>query len=166
MYLELPGPDGLEHVLNAIRSIAEKNILLSLSTYAQGELWTSTVFYAIDGDFNFYFVSDPETRHCRMMSENPTVSASIYSTDVVWGTNIQGVQLVGVVKQLALPQTMMHGLVYLRRFPVAQSVFSSPEMLLSDKMNSRFYQIAPKLIQLYDEVTLSGDNPIQRVVFD
>jgi uncharacterized protein YhbP (UPF0306 family) len=166
MYLESKGKESLEYVLNAIRKIIDDNYLLALSTFAHGTLWTSTVFYSYDEDLNIYFVSDPRTRHCKMIENNPEVSLAIYDTNAIWGTNIQGVQLEGHVKKLSVVQTIAHGSSYLQRFPVAKTIFRSPEMLASDRMAARLYQIKPKIIQLYDEVSLPEDEPIQRVIFD
>ncbi len=166
MHLETSEKVNLEHVVESVRKILEQNFLLSLSTYLRGSIWTSTVFYSYDKDLNIYFVSDPNTRHSKMLGDNPNVSAAIYSTNFIWGTNIQGIQLQGNCIKLSAPQTLVHGFAYLQRFPIAQKVFSSPEMLLSEKMSARLFQIKPTLIQLYDEVSLSEDDPIQRIIFD
>ncbi len=160
------GQEPLQKILDAIFAILEKNTLLALSTFAVNEVWTSTVFYAYDKKLNFYFVSEPGTRHCQMIAKNKNVSGAIYPSDSLWGTDIQGIQFEAVAERVPVTSVLFHGAHYLMRFPVAKKFISSPKLLLSDKMAVRLYQITPRLIQIYDEVTITEGEPIRRIIFD
>ncbi|MBI4990991.1 pyridoxamine 5'-phosphate oxidase family protein [Candidatus Gottesmanbacteria bacterium] len=68
--------------------------LMSLSTCGD-KPWTSNVYYTIDDNFHLYFLSEPESRHCKDINANPNVSCSITDssqkvTDKKVGTQIQG----------------------------------------------------------------------------
>jgi len=160
------GEETIQEVLEAVFAILEKNTLLALSTFADNEIWTCTLFYSYDKDLNMYFVSSPDTRHCQMMSKNNHVSGTIYPPAAVWGTDIQGIQFEALAERVPVPLVPIHGFRYLKRFPVAKKFISSPELLLSDKISDRLYRLTPLLIQLYDEVAIPEGDPIRRIIFD
>ena len=39
--------------------------------------WIATVYYTLDQDLNIYFLSDPNTIHCRQIAKNPKVAITI-----------------------------------------------------------------------------------------
>lgn len=55
---------------------------LSLATY-DGKPWTATVFYAIDNDFNLYFISEPTTKHSKAIKKSKFISCAIADSNQV-----------------------------------------------------------------------------------
>lgn len=54
---------------------------MSLSTSSlHGEPWCSPVFYGIDDDLNFYWLSSPEAVHSKNIHENSKVSIVVYNS--------------------------------------------------------------------------------------
>lgn len=152
-----------QEIMAAIFSVFNNNTLLSLSTHADDKIWTSVLFYAYDHDMNLYVITDPNSLHGKMIQKNPNVSGAIYSTNSIWGTNIQGIQFTGIAERVSILSTIAHGEYYLKRFPIARKFISSPELLLSDKMKSRLYSIKLKTIKIYDEINFPDGDPARSI---
>lgn len=159
------GQEDLTLLSEAIFDILENNKLLALSTVFEKKIWTSTLFYSFDKEFNMYFVSEPESQHCQMISKNKVVSGAVYSSNSIWGTDIQGVQFEAIAERVSPASTLIHGASYLERFPVARKFFKSPKDFLSKTASVRLYRLVPQLIQLHDEVTIPEGDPIRRIIF-
>ncbi|MBI4226528.1 pyridoxamine 5'-phosphate oxidase family protein, partial [Candidatus Roizmanbacteria bacterium] len=69
-----------------------------LATY-DGKPWTTTVFYAVDDDFNLYFISEPNTRHVKAIKKNKFVSCSIADSNQVVTDKKIGVQIEGIASE-------------------------------------------------------------------
>lgn len=159
------GNESLEVVLNAINIILKNNTLLSLSTFEVNSIWTSTVFFSYDPDYNIYFISDPKTRHCQMIMNNGKVSGAIYSSKSQWGTDIQGIQFEAQAERVPIFKILSIGAAYLKRFPIAEKFIASPEFFNTDKISSRLYRLTPVMFQIYDEIAFKPE-PIRRIIFD
>jgi len=159
------GIEPVEVVLGAIRSLLANNTLLSLSTFDGNSIWTSTVFYSCDKHCSIYFISDPKTRHCRMISINNKVSGAIYSSMSKWGTDIQGLQFEAKAERVPIREIIPIGAEYLKRFPISQRFIASPELFNTDKISSRLYRLTPTVFQIYDEINFHPE-PIRRLFLD
>lgn len=77
-----------------LEQILTENKYLSLATSDKNALpWASPVAYQFDNHENaFYFISSPDSRHIKNISENPAVAFSIYNSSQIAGTafGIQG----------------------------------------------------------------------------
>ena len=128
---------------------------LYLATY-DGKPWTSTVFYAIDNDFNFYFISEPTTRHSKAIHKNKLVSGSIADSNQVVTDKKIGVQMEGIASEvknknkLKIILSMWH-----KKNPGFEDIINIPN-LIKKIIKGRFYQIKPNLIKFFNE-KLYGD---------
>ena len=61
-----------QQLLNYLKS----QKLMSLATY-DDEIAVCVVYYAVDDDFNFYFISPSDTQHYINISKNKNVACSI-----------------------------------------------------------------------------------------
>lgn len=75
--------DELEAVLQLIEGM---QVMTIASADAKGKPWVSPVAYAIDSDFNFYWVSDVEALHSVNVRGRGTVALSIW--DVIDGRTV------------------------------------------------------------------------------
>ncbi|MEP7103082.1 MAG: pyridoxamine 5'-phosphate oxidase family protein [Candidatus Dojkabacteria bacterium] len=64
-------------VEKVIREYIPQVIHLSLGTSKDNIPWVSELHYAYDENLNLYFKSLPSTRHCKELTENPTVAGNI-----------------------------------------------------------------------------------------
>ena len=121
-----------------------------LATY-DGKPWTSTVFYAIDNDFNFYFISEPTTRHSKAIYKNKLVSSSIADSNQVVTDKKIGVQIEGIASEvknknkLKIVVSMWH-----KKNPGFEDIINLPNMI-KKIIKGRFYQINPTLIKFFNE---------------
>ena len=67
---------------------------MSLGTMDDGGVWVADVIYIYDGDLNIYWMSDPECRHSKAISENNkvagTITISTKSKELNLGIQIEG----------------------------------------------------------------------------
>lgn len=126
-----------------------------LATY-DNKPWVATVFYAIDEDFNFYFISEPTTRHSKALKKNRIVSCAIADSRQVVTDKKIGVQLQGVVyevknkNKLKIILSMWH-----KTNPGFEDIINLPNMI-KKIIKGCFYQISPTLIKFFNE-KLYGD---------
>lgn len=82
------------------RKIISGNIYMTIATTdKKGNVWAAPLFYAIDHEFNFYFISQLNTLHIQHIMENSTVAFAIFDSQQKEGTG-NGVQGSGKVHLL------------------------------------------------------------------
>jgi hypothetical protein len=122
-----------------------QHTVMSLATYGDRGLWAAAVFYASDG-FDLYFLSAGHTRHGRNLSDNPRAAATIQENYVDWPA-IQGIQLEGVVTQLAGVQQAAAIARYLAKFSFLAQAGEAVQGQLT-KVN--WYRLRPDRLYFVD----------------
>lgn len=123
---------------------------LYLATF-DGKPWTSTVFYAIDNDFNLYFISEPTTRHSKAIQKHNLISCSIADSNQVVTDKKIGVQIEGIAtkvknkNKLIIILSMWH-----KKNPGFEDIINLPN-IIRKVIKGRFYQIKPTLIKFFNE---------------
>jgi len=121
-----------------------------LATY-DGKPWTSTVFYAIDKEFNFYFISEPTTRHGKAIKKNKIISCAISDSNQVVTDKKIGAQVEGIASEvknknkLKIIVSMWH-----KKNPGFEDIINLPN-IIKKIIKGRFYQIKPTLIKFFNE---------------
>jgi len=83
------------------RSIIDANSYLVLGTAdSAGRPWTSPVYFSPASYREFYWVSDPDTRHSRHLDERPEVSIVVFDSRVPLGQG-QAVYMIAEAAQVA-----------------------------------------------------------------
>ncbi len=90
---------AMENLRKLVRQILERGYLMSLGTVDEGGVWVSDVIYIHDGDFNLFWLSDPEVRHSHAIQKNPRVATAITVSNNAGEQNI-GLQIEGVAEKL------------------------------------------------------------------
>ena len=130
------------------REIIEKNQYLVLSSP-----WISILCYAYDEEFNFYFISMPNSKHCTNISLNNNVSFAIYDSHQNFGEGV-GLQIEGKVSLVPLSETPQTIKLYLSRsWPYKNSqmeiYLKGFQKVLKDQ-SYRAYKISPTKIWMND----------------
>ncbi|MBI3385403.1 dihydrofolate reductase family protein [Candidatus Gottesmanbacteria bacterium] len=73
--------------------------LISIATLGN-EIWNCTVYFAIDDDLNFYFISKPTTTHCQNITKNQNVACTIVDSRQKVTDKKIGVQFNGIAERL------------------------------------------------------------------
>lgn len=126
-----------------------------LATF-DGKPWTSIVFYAVDNDFNLYFISEPTTRHSKAIQKNKYISCAISDSNQVTTDKKIGLQIEGIASEvkdtnkLKIILSMWH-----KKNPGFEDIINLPNMI-KKIIKGRFYQIKPTLIKFFNE-KLYGD---------
>ena len=128
---------------DTIRTFLDRHRVLTLATVDDGGPWATPLFYASDDALALYFLSDPGTRHCRAIAQNPRVSAAIHGDPGAW-TEIMGVQLDGWAAVVEGSEEWAHATrCYAAKFPFALA-------LIPPDGPYRFYRLRPRWLRLID----------------
>ena len=135
------------------RMLAEHNTL-TLATCRDGAPWSATVFYASDGEFNLYFVSDHRTRHAREMAASSRVALAI-NADVDDWNDVRGLQIEGDAARVEGAERAKALALYLARFASVKALFERPksadEQTIAQRLkNTDFWRVTPRFIRLID----------------
>lgn len=125
----------------------DSQILMGLSTLgSNGSLWSANVYFAVDDDLNFYFMSSSDTEHCENIKSNPKVSMTVVdSTQDPSGEKI-GMQISGEcnhVYNISDIKSLLR--VWNKKF---SSIPAPP--LREIKIDSPFYKVKPSRIKFYN----------------
>jgi len=121
--------------------------LMSLATSdGAGNLWSATVYFVNDEDFNFYFMSSSDSRHCVNIKFNPNVSFTIADSDQPPGSDRFGLQLSGTAKHVYNPRDM---LVTLKVWNTKYTAKPAPPYK-KIKLDSPFYKITLCKLKVFD----------------
>lgn len=128
--------------------------LMSLGTYYRAP-WAASVYFLIDKDLNLYFLSSPDTRHCKNIAKNPKVSVTVADSRQKASERKEGFQMMGVAKPVGLA-TSIKQIVALWN----KSHTDTPPIdfhTLTKVWKSKFYKITPQEIKLFSQ-KLYGDD--------
>lgn len=81
------------------KDIVKNNIYITLATCDSGAPWAAPVYYCVDEDYNFLFVSQLSSLHSRHVLKNPKVAFAIFDSHSEEGKG-KGIQGEGKVKML------------------------------------------------------------------
>jgi hypothetical protein len=135
------------------RMLAGHNTL-TLATSRDGAPWSATVFYASDGEFNLYFVSDHRTRHAQDMAVNSRVALAINADPDNWN-DVRGLQIEGEAAKVEGAERAKALALYLAKFASVKALFETPksadeQTIVQRLKNADFWRITPKFIRLID----------------
>jgi len=97
--------------LNQIaKDIIKNNIYLSMATSDGKNPWICTLFYAVDKDYTFYYISQMDSLHIKHLLKNPTVAFAIYDSTQKEGTGngIQGLGKAHFLKEKELDEAFKY----------------------------------------------------------
>jgi len=137
-----------EQLRQRVRSyLAEHNVMTLASHGAEG-VWAAAVFYANDG-FTIYFLSAPDSRHCRNLVDNPRASAAVHADYSDW-KEIKGVQMEGTVSVLAGEEEEKARRIYGTKFPIVGKLEQAPASIINAFAKVRWYRLIPERLYFID----------------
>jgi len=136
-----------------LKKFLDDHKLMAIATCSEKGMWIANVYFATDKNFNFYFLSEPKTRHCQDIKENKNVAIAIASYKDGNLSNRSGVQIVGDAFQVTNPLDMAKATtLYTKKFITSKGVVTK-DNIQHKIIQSRPYIIKPKLIKfLSDEL--------------
>lgn len=133
--------------------------LMSLATSGDS-LWAASVYFALDKDFNFYFVTDPKTEHAKNFFENPVVCGTIADSHQLNKDNKFGVQFRGTVEQITGLESLKKAIELWNRINPGVEKWVNIKNIQAKKINSRVFKIKPEVIKIF---STQGDNENEQV---
>lgn len=133
--------------------------LMSLATSGE-TLWAASVYYAVDKDLNFYFVTEPKTEHGKNFIKSPTVCGTICDSSQLNRDDKIGVQFRGTVEQITGLESLKRAIELWNRINPGVEKWVNIKNIQANKINSRVFKIKPKVVKLF---TTKNDNENEQI---
>lgn len=124
--------------------------LLSLATNGN-TLSICTVYYAINDNFNLYFISEEVTEHGKNISKNREVVCSIADTTQKVTDKKIGVQIKGKAQIVKNDEQLKIGLRLWNKANPGFEHIINLENMRNKIIKGKFYQVIPKTIKFFSE---------------
>lgn len=138
---------------NLTKKIIEENEYLTLATVDQsGNPWVCILAYCFDANYNFYFVSLPNSNHSEHIKNNSNVAFTVFDSRQDFGKGV-GLQIEGKAKEIddsELPET--EKIYFNRKYPygnINNEFIDGLKDLLKKKVY-RFYKISQTVFWIND----------------
>ena len=131
-------------IRNKVIEILKTGHLMSLGTIDGGGVWVADVIYIHDDDLNIYWMSDPECRHSKAISENSKVAGTITTSNKSKEPNL-GIQIGGMAEKIdgkRFDLVIKH---------LAKRGYKIPKNPIDILEGDSWYKLIPTKIELTDE---------------
>jgi len=129
-----------------VRHFLSTHTVINLATTGESGPWSSAVFYVYENGL-IYFLSAAHTRHCRNLTADSRVAATIHREVEQWD-EIKGIQLEGHARLVTPADVNSVKTLYSKRFPVTGPDAPSEIAQALDKIS--WYQIEPSRLLFID----------------
>jgi uncharacterized protein YhbP (UPF0306 family) len=128
--------------------------VMTLATTAPDGPWAAAVFYVNEG-YTLYFLSSPNSRHCRNLERDGRAAATIQADYTAW-PEIKGVQLEGHVRLLTGKAAEHARQLYTGKFPLIGELGQAPAAILAALARVRWYSVTPTRLLFIDNAAGFG----------
>ena len=130
----------------------ESTYYCALGTNGKEGVWVNPVYFAYDDKYNFYFISQPASRHMQSMAKNPQVSLAIYSTAQDTQGHVAGIQLAGEARILTDEAQVKHAydVYYGRKYPSTRKHPEKDEDPYINNPEWQFVEVVPIKMYYFD----------------
>lgn len=136
--------------------------VMALATYGDHPA-SCNVYFTVDKDLNFYFISRPETEHARNIAMNGKVACSIADGRQKVTDKKIGVQIKGVAEELPTIEKIGTALMFWSKANFAFEGVVTVDMVKERMFASRAYKITPTEIKFFNE-ELFGPEGMEMIV--
>ncbi len=137
-----------------VRGFLHTHHVATLATLAADGPWAAAVFYVNDGP-DLYFLSSPNSRHCRNLEQDARAAATIQADTGDW-REIKGVQLEGRVSLLAGVEEARARRLYAEKFSLIGDLARAPSAIVAALARVRWYRLAPTRLFFIDNAAGFG----------
>src|SRR2546427_10222993 len=150
-----------KRIQRSVFRILRDSALCSMSTVAPGNrAHINTAYFCYSPDLNFYFLSDPDSLHCKNLERNPSMAMMVMNSSQTWGGGDRGIQLFGACHRVRGPAAKEAERRDGSRFPAyatwrrrtARSGRRAADLFRS----SAFYRFVPTRTKIRDEAGFGG----------
>ncbi|HEV8594074.1 MAG TPA: pyridoxamine 5'-phosphate oxidase family protein [Thermoplasmata archaeon] len=144
-------------VRRSVARILRENVLCSMSTLPAGPgAHINTAYFCVSPALEIFFLSDPESRHCRNLARNPSMAMAIFRSDQAWGDPNRGLQLFGSTREATGAVAAKGERLYGTRFPPYRRWIKEGGREAAQLRSYRFYRFVPRRLKILDEQEFGG----------
>ena len=140
--------------LTRVVSYLREHNVATLATGSGKDIWAAAVFYVSDG-YTLYFLSSPQSRHCRNFAHNSHVALTIQEDYADW-LEIKGVQMEGIVTEISGVEEEKARRLYGEKFPVVGKLAQVPAAIVKALAKVSWYRIVPQHLYFIDNSVSLG----------
>lgn len=132
---------------------------MQLATVRDGSPWVCTVYFVVDSELNFFWLSTPERRHSQELTHDPRAAIAVVIKEPL---PVIGVQTEGLV-ELVTDTSKVHEIAsqYAKKYDGAGEKFY--DRFVAGVNKHQLYRFTPKYLQLFDEMNFP-DSPIRKII--
>lgn len=149
-------------ITNRIYKEVKDTWLMQLATVQDSQPWIANVFFVVDAQLNFYWLSYPNRRHSRELALNPkaAIAIAIKTNKPVIGVQAEG-EVAEVHNKTIIAKMMLP---YIKKYGQGKDFL---QFVKEGKNKHILYKFSPTTLQLFDEVHYKPEqNPIQLTFID
>jgi uncharacterized protein YhbP (UPF0306 family) len=143
-------------VRRTMSRILKKNALCAIATVApNGRAHVNTAYFAYSQALELYFLSHPNSRHCRNLQAHSSMAIAVFDSRQTWGALDRGLQLFGTCREARGVTARAAERIYARRF----KPFASWKAELdaeNAEWDYRFYRFVTRRVKVFDEREFGG----------
>ncbi|HUD11863.1 MAG TPA: pyridoxamine 5'-phosphate oxidase family protein [Candidatus Saccharimonadia bacterium] len=133
-----------------LKDCLESTKFMAVSTRGTKGLWNHAVNFAYDSALNFYFMSQPGSRHMQNISANGEIALAIFSTNQNPENDAVGMQIRGEATVLADDQVPQAHVTYFRRTSAIAGIPSELSDFLGPAAPWKFVKVEPEEIGYFN----------------
>lgn len=131
----------IEEYLNAAK-------LMQVATVAGDQPWCASVGYALDEEWNLYWISLPQARHSQELVANPKIAGAI-ADEKLYVEGPRGLQFEGIAELVPDEEVEANLSLYCKRLNRDMSLIKD---IQTGKNPHKLYRIKPSRFVLFDRV--------------
>lgn len=149
-----------QEILGHMKEFLNSHFQMTIGTYASFP-WTATVYYSVDQDMNIYFLSNPETLHCKQLEKNPKVSVAVVDSPQKSSSLKKGIQIYGKAKRISGANKIRYALDLWKKTLDVTSPLYTYEGMMKKAIKGRMYKVTPIKIKFFNEALwVEGTEPV------
>jgi uncharacterized protein YhbP (UPF0306 family) len=139
-------------VRRSVARILKKNVLCAFSTVTPDRrAHVNTAYFAYSNRLEVYFLSHPESLHCRNLARHPTMAIAVFESAQTWGERDRGLQLFGTCREARGAEARKAERAYGKRFKAYAEWNDESEEEDESEGDYRFYRFVTRRLKLFDE---------------
>lgn len=137
------------NILADIKGFLNENFIMTLAT-CDSVPWVATVYYGISDDLILYIVTDPNSKHGKLIKKNPRVAFNIFDSHTKAPDKKRGIQAQGECALVKNPIEVLKGLsLWHKANPGADTKITID--LIKKSLDTRIYKIVPTFIKFFNK---------------
>lgn len=154
-----------KQILSFAKDYLEDAKLMQIASCSNNQPWIATCWFAVDKNWDFYFISNKARRHSEEIRNNEKVACTIIQDGYKGlGDTIQGIQIQGIAKEVSGLDSAKAYMIYLSRWHNFADHVKKPEYIKGITA-TKIYRIRPTQLVWFDELNFKED-PRQVVNFE